>query len=94
MDCAGRQTVGEADETGIVAPEYDFARGIIVRQHADDDLAFEKLGDIRRGLKIKRLKLLHLIWTTNVSGHTSAGGGKICGHCRAHATETNKANVT
>ena len=57
-------------------------------------LAFKKLGEIRCGFKIKRFKLLHLVWATDVSGHVSSGGGKVCGHCRAHATETNKANVT
>ena len=94
MDCAGHQTFGEADEIGIVAPEHDFPRSVIVRHHADDDVAFEELGEIRRRFKTKRLKPLHLVWTTDVSGNVSSRGGKVCGHCGAHATETNKANVT
>jgi hypothetical protein len=35
--------LGEADEPDVAAPEHDFARGIIVRHHADDDIAFKQL---------------------------------------------------
>jgi hypothetical protein len=94
MDSAGHQTLAKANEPNVFASEYDFASSVIVSQHADDNLTFEQPGEIRRRLKREGFKPVDLISATDVSDHTTSGGCKVCSHCSAHATETNKANVT
>ena len=92
MDRAGHQTRGQTVETIVAATEHDFAHGIVVRQHADDDLAVEQVADIRCGAETERLKLADLIRAADIGDHPSSGGGEVCGHRRSHVTKADKAD--
>jgi hypothetical protein len=94
MDCAALETSGESDRSAIFTPEYDFAGGIVVRHYADDDVAIKKLSDVRRRLKVERLKFMHEFWAANISDHMVAGIGEICSDGRTHAAEADKTDVT
>jgi hypothetical protein len=86
MNGAGSQTLGEAIEPERFAAEHDFPNGGVIRQHADDDLAAEEIGNVRCGLEAKRRELVFLLRTTNIGDHPASGGGEVGGHCRAHLT--------
>src|ERR1700730_10809208 len=94
MNGAGSQTLREAIEPDRLAAEHDFANGGVIRQHADDDLAVKEIGDVRCGLEAKRRELALLLRTANIGDHPTPGGGKVCRHCRAHLTETDKADLS
>src|SRR5580698_10627251 len=94
MNGAGSQTLGEAIEPDRFAAEHDFANGGVVRQHADDDLALEQVGDVQCGLEAKRHELALLLRTANIGDNSASGGGKVGGHCRAHLTKTDKTDLT
>src|ERR1700689_5811066 len=94
MDGPGSQTLGEATEPNLFATEHDFANGVVVRQHADDDLAVEEIGDVRCGLEAKRRELALLLRTADIGDHPASGGGEVGGHCRAHLTKTDKTDFT
>ena len=94
MNCAGRQSHGQAVDTEIRASKHDVADSVVVRQHADDDLAVEQVGDIRRGIEPERYELAHLVRATDIRDHPPSGGGEICGHRRAHVAKTDEADVS
>src|SRR3984893_4313701 len=94
MNGAGSQTLREAIEPDRLAAEHDFANGGVIRQHADDDLAVEEIGDVRCGLEAKRRRLALLLRTANISDHPASGGGEVCRHCRAHLTKADKPDLT
>jgi hypothetical protein len=71
---------------------HDFAHRRIVRQHADDDVAIEQVGEIRRRFDTERRQLAHLLCAANMSNHSVAEGDEICRHRRAHATKADKSD--
>jgi hypothetical protein len=92
MNCARHQAQGKTIDAEVLTPKYDVANSIVVRQHADDDLAFEQVADIRCGLETDCRQLAHPVRPTYICDHPISGGGKVCGHHRAHVTETDKAD--
>src|SRR3984957_10589679 len=94
MNGAGSQALGEAIEPDRFAAEHDFANGGVIRQHADDDLAVEEIGDVRCGLEAKRRELALLLRTADISDHPAPGGSEVGGHCRAHLTKTDKTDLS
>src|ERR1700730_3646637 len=92
MNCAAHQSRGKTVDAALRMPKYDVANGGVVRQHADDDIAAEQPGDIRGGLETERHELAHLVRATDICDHPTSGGGKVCGHRRAHVTKIDKAD--
>src|SRR6476659_6403225 len=90
MDCAGHQPLGKTVEAEVLATEHDFAHGVDVRQHADDEFAVEQINDVRCGPETWRLKLADLIGAANISDHTPSGRREVCSHRRSHVTKANK----
>jgi hypothetical protein len=93
MDRAGHQTRGKTVDIIVAATEYDFAHGLVVRQHADDDLAVEQVTDIRCGSETEPLKLADLIRAADVGDHPTSGGREICGHRRSHVAKADETNI-
>src|SRR5216684_2532768 len=94
MDRAGHHTRGQTVEVNISATKHDFARGIVVRQHADDDLAVEQVTDIRCGPETERLKPAYLIPAADICDYPSSGGREVCGHRGSHVTKADKTDFT
>ena len=94
MDRAGHQPRGETVETKVFATEYDFAHGVVVRQHADDKLAVEQVNDIRCGPETERLKLADLIRAANICDYPASGRHEVGGHRRSHVTKADKTDFT
>src|SRR5437763_10556671 len=90
---AGHQTRSKTIESIITATEHDFAHGIVVRQHADDELAIEKIADVGRRPETERRKFANLIRTPDIRDHPSSGSREIRGHCRCHVPQANKADT-
>ena len=93
MNGAGLQAHSKAVDSIPFAAEYYFANRSVVRQHADDDLAVEEVGDVRCGLEAKRRELAHLLRTPDIGDNPMSGGGKVCRHCHAHLTKSDKADA-
>jgi len=91
MDRARLEACGEA--LALLAPEDDLAHGLVVRQHADDDLAAEQVGKIGGGFEPERHQRSHLLRAPHAGDHGMAGGDEIRGHGRAHAAKADKPNV-
>ena len=89
MNGAALQSNAKAE---ICLSKRDIENGVVVRQHADDDIAVEKIGDIRRWPETKCSELVHAVRPTDIGDDLPSDGGKVCGHCRAHATEADKAD--
>src|ERR1700734_734153 len=92
MDGAALQALNEAVESVRFAAEHYFANGIVVRQHADNDLTIEEIGHGRCGLEAEGGELAHLLRPTARCDHLNPIGGKVGGHCHAHMAESDKAN--
>src|SRR5881227_3933775 len=92
MDCAGHQTRGQTVETDVPATEHDFAHGIVVRQHADDNLAVEQIANIGRRSETECLKPADLVRAADIGDHPSPGGCEVRGHRRSHVTKADKAD--
>ena len=69
MDCAALQSRSEAGDAEVFSPKHDGANGSVVRQHADDDLAIEEIGDVRCGHETERSELGRLIRATDICNH-------------------------
>jgi hypothetical protein len=91
MNCAALQSRGKTFNVEVISTDYDIAHGVIVRHHADDDIAVEQVGDFGRGLKTKRGELVHLVRASDIGSHPMSGGGEVCGHRCSHATKTDEA---
>ena len=87
MDRTWHQTRGQ---TVVPVTEHDFAHGIVVRQHADDDLAIEQVTDVRCGPEADCLKLADLIGVADICDYRASGSREICGHRRSHATKADE----
>jgi len=94
VDRAGHETRGQTVEIVIAVAEHDFAYGIIVRQHADDDVTVEQIADIRRRIETERLEFTELIRAADICDHPSSGGGEIRGHRPSHVAKTDKADFS
>src|SRR5438270_10622468 len=94
MDRARLQTRAETFEPNILAAEHDFAHGVVVRQHGDDDFAVEQLVDIQRRSKTECLEFGDLIPPPDIADDVCSGGCKVCGHCRSHVTEADKTDLS
>src|SRR5260370_41184943 len=92
MDRARHQARGQHVERIVAAAEYDVAHGVIIRQHAYDDLAVEEVTDIRCGPEAERLELPDLLRATDIADHPAAGGDEVCGHRRSHVTKADEAD--
>src|SRR2546423_14021867 len=91
---AGHQTRSKTIESIITATEHDFVPGIVVRQHADDELAIEQIADVGRRPETERLKFANLIRTPDIRDHPSSGSREVRGHCRSHVPQADKADFT
>src|SRR5882762_522501 len=94
MNRARHQPKGKTVEAEIGTPEHDVMNSRIVRQHADDDLAVEKVADIRCGIETERSEPVYLVGATDIRDHAMSGCGEIHGHRRAHVTKPDKADLT
>src|SRR5258708_8751546 len=72
--------------------EYGFAYGIVVRQHADDDVTVKQVADIRRRVETERLEFTELIRAADICDHPSSGGREVCGHRPSHVTKADKSD--
>jgi hypothetical protein len=75
MNCAAPQSNGEPFNAGARSPKCGVENGVVVRQHADDDLAVEQIGDIGRGLETEFCELVHAVLMTDIGDYLSSGGG-------------------
>jgi predicted transcriptional regulator len=92
VDCVGLQARSETGDA--LATKHDMADSGVVRQHADDHVAAEQLGDIRRGADAERGELVHLLRPPDVGDDPAAIGGQVRGHGRPHAAKAGKADLT
>ena len=91
MHCARHQARSQAIEPELVAPaKDDIINGRVIRQHADDDVAFEQILDFERRPQAERRKLLGAVGTPDIGRDLAAAGGQVGGHDAAHATKPNK----
>src|SRR5258708_27419331 len=93
MDRTGHQTGGETVRPGPRMSKDDLAKGGIVRQHGDDELAVEQVGDIHRRLEAQRRELAHLLRTTHIGSHSISASLKIRGHYDSHMAEADKSDT-
>src|SRR5258708_27990811 len=56
MNCAAPQSNTKAE---VRASKRDIENGVVVRKHADDDVAVEQIVDIRRGAETEGGDLIH-----------------------------------
>jgi hypothetical protein len=75
---------------GIRPAEHDFTHRIVVRQHADDDLAIEQVPDVRRGPDADCRKSIDLIGAADICDYRPSCSCEICSHCRSHATKADE----
>ncbi len=92
MDRAGHQTCGQTIDTNITATAHDFAHGVVVWQHADDDLAVQEVAEISRRPETGRLKTGDLVRSADIGNHPSSGASKVGGHRHSHMTKADKAD--
>lgn len=78
----------------IPSSEDHLANDRVIRQHSNDELANEQVGDIGRRLDAQGIQLLSLFGPTNVADYASACGGKIGRNRRSHPTEADESHVT
>jgi len=86
------QSRGESFSADVCAPKRGLENGVVVRQHADDDLAVEQIGDLGRGPETECRELVHPVRATDIGDYPTPRGGKVCRHRRAHVTEADKAD--
>src|SRR5205823_13846265 len=86
-----RQADGEP--VALFVPKHDFAHGAVIRQHADDELASEEVGELGRRIKAERFQPAHLFQAADMSNHPIPGYDKVCRHRRAHVAEADEANL-
>src|SRR2546423_7070333 len=94
MDRARLQAGAETFEPNIFVAKHDFAHGVVVRQHGDDDFAVEELVDIHRRPKTECFEFGHLIAPPDIADDACSGGCKVCGHRRSHVTEADKTDFS
>jgi len=92
MDRAGHQTGGQTAETDVLATAHDFAHGIVVWQHADNDLAVQEVAEISRRSQTWRLKAGDLVRAADIGNHPSSGANEVGGHRHSHMTKADKAD--
>jgi hypothetical protein len=68
--------------------------GGIIRQHADDDVAFEQILDFQGRVQAERSKLFGTIGMPSIGGNPAAAGGQVGCHDAAHAAEPDKPDPT
>jgi hypothetical protein len=88
----GGQSRGKPFTADIFASEHDSANGIIVGQHADDDVAAKHPRDIQRRVETELRQPVHLVLIADIGDHAMSGGRQVCRHRRAHAPETDEAD--
>ena len=93
MDRSWIQPCRQASHVKVAAAEHDIARGGVVRQHADDDLAMKQVIDIRCRPETECLEPVDLLRAADIGDHLSSRGHEICSHRRSHATEADKADL-
>ncbi len=93
MNGAPLQSRCETLDAGVSSSERDLASGGVVGHHADDDRAVVEIGEFRRGVETEGGELVHLVRATDIGGHPMASRDKVCGHRRAHAAKTDKADL-
>src|ERR1700728_1710632 len=92
MDRAGFKARRQAFESGVLPTKHYFTYGVVVRQHADNNITIEQIGEVRRRLETDCRKLGRLLWATDICDDLETTGGKICGHCCAHMAKSDEAN--
>ena len=93
MDRPWIQPCRQAFHVKVAAAEHDIARGGVVRQHADDDLAMKQVIDIRCRPETECLNPIDLLRAVDIGDHLSSRRHEICSHRRSHATEADKADL-
>jgi hypothetical protein len=95
MHRAGHEAGSQTIEFELVAPaKDDIMNGRVIRQHTDDDVAFEQIPDLERRLHAERGKLFGAIWLPDIGGNPAAAGGQVSCHHAAHTTEPDKPDAT
>ena len=77
----------------IPSSEDHLANDHVIRQHGDDELTIEQVGDIGRRHDVQGFQL-SLFRPTNVADHAPAGGRKISRHRRSHPTKADESHLT
>jgi hypothetical protein len=86
------QTRGQSRFPGFA--EYRLANRAVVRQHADDDIAVEQIGNAEFRLQAKAPDFRRTVGTANIGDHRAAAGREIGRHGAAHATQPDKADAS
>jgi len=74
--------------------EYRLANRAVVRQHADDDIAVEQIGNAELRLQAKAPDFRRTVGAANIGDHRAAAGREIGRHGAAHATQPDKADAS
>lgn len=74
--------------------EYRLADSLIVRQHADNEIAVEQISDAEFRLQAEMLHFRHTVRTANMGDHPAAPGRQIGCYGAAHATQPDKADAS
>ena len=74
--------------------EYRLANRAVVRQHADDEIAVEQIGNAEFRLQAEGPYCRRAVRTANIGGHPAAAGREIGRHGAAHATQPDKADAS
>src|SRR5438270_14001334 len=84
MDRARPQSCGKALDAEVSASKNDLADRVIIREHADDDLAVEQMGNVGCRLETERPKLVQAIRTTDIGDHGKTSCGQVFRHGSSH----------
>ena len=93
MNGAAPQSDGEPFNAGACGPKRDVENGVVARQHADDDLAVEQIGDIGCRLETEFCEIVHPVLAADIGDYSTSGGGQVCRHGRPHAPQADKADL-
>jgi hypothetical protein len=86
------QTRGQPRFPGF--SEYCLANRGGVRQHADDEIAVEQIGNAEFRLEAEVPNFRRAVWTANIGNHPAAAGHEIRCHGAAHMTQPDKADAS
>jgi hypothetical protein len=90
MNCAALQSRCETLDAGVFSPEDDVANRGVIREHADDDLAVEEVGEFHCGSEAEPDQRAHLIRSADISGDAIRRVGEVRRHRGPHVTKTDK----
>jgi hypothetical protein len=90
MNCTILQS--RCETLSLLSPEDRVENGGVIRQHTDNDLAFEEASEFQCGTETEPNEGAHLIRSTDISSDSTSRRCKVRGHRRSHMAEANKSD--